>query len=104
MQNTQKRLNVLLFKTMTNTNITGSLDILYNIVTESNINIEFNEFMDTMRQYIEKFSDRNQQSAFTAFYWRRMSNGEVKTLYGDTSLIDATDSYIELLKADYGVK
>ena len=101
----------LTFERRAELNVHGSLDLLYNIVELHKINITCVEFMNTLRNYCERFTTQNQRDRFTEYYMRRMSISEIRTYHRFTNWSDverplksATDNYIRMLIEDYGTK
>lgn len=91
-------------------NTGGTVKTLYQLIENNNINIDTAEIMNSMPIYVMYFTE-NQAIVFKAYYWRQMSINDIRMQYRFRSLCDvdrtlksATNKYIKLLKADYGVK
>lgn len=88
----------------------GSLKVLEQLISMNNININTAEIMASLPTYIRYFTDK-QRVAFQAFYWRQMCIYDIYYTYGFTNvgeverrLNSATNKYLKMLKADYGVR
>lgn len=88
----------------------GSLPELFNIVTHNEINIDFDKFMRTLRDYVNRISDDTQRRIFTSYYWRQMNISEICDVVNDDCntvndyLNATTELYLDFLVNDYGIK
>ena len=87
----------------------GSIDELFNIIKQNKINIEFSDVVYTLRKYTDAIEDQAQRSIFSAYYWRKMSVVEIRTMLGyktngevTTLLNKGLEAYIKALHYDVG--
>lgn len=91
-------------------NTPGSLYKLEEIINEHNIDITTQEIMKTLPSYTKDMTD-NQRIAFIGYYWKQMSIHNIRVSFNFRRISDverplksATEKYIKMLKADYGIK